>query len=309
MIFTVSAKIEEIEATSRGEVEELFAQLIEADRRGKHFFVLNREMCKWAQDNLALSGICKTHLTKVFEQYSIRAGLLEIATRKVKVCFGHNGVQFDAKTGTYSVSHRELREREIASYKTAFVIEHGENDAKLYAHLLNEAAKQTSVPSHSFEPIHAGGSSLPAVFKAQVVGGRIGVCIGDSDKYAPCDRLSHPTSEAIKFAQRCNVQKAEGTKTFVGEAFATIGRELENHIPFYIIASMPTYTNTATTKTLIKRLAAASLVQKEEYWQYFDIKDGLNGEELKKKVEDGRKTKEVISWMASKLGVYPLDIW
>ena len=129
MIFELQCSVGDLTASCEDELEEVFSKLVDADRSGRHFFILRRELCAWAVENLSLSKRDRTHLVAIGEQYATRGGLLEVADGFVSIVIGNSGVALHGDS-EFLIGHRALIDGEYLSHGTSLVVEDVETDGK-----------------------------------------------------------------------------------------------------------------------------------------------------------------------------------
>lgn len=302
MIFSLEATIEELGALPPVESENLFSLLIDCDRRGRHFTVVNRKICDWALNEVQLSGRDRSHLVTLRQEYTQRGALPNFATFQVKIKIGNLDI-CRYPNGVFEIGHRKLIAGEFCQTKTAFVLEDIGDDFDLYRQILSEARRQTNVPSFTFNSIHGGGASTPRVFEHEISNDRVTVCVVDNDKLAPCDRNSGTARSVLGILKRRNLDDTDPAQPFIGIAFTTVGRELENCVPYCILKNVPEYDAYACITILDSAVFEDSQVSLPDcFWMYFDIKDGLDGKKLAQKVNDGQLSEDSLQWICSKLG-------
>ena len=302
MIFCLQSTVEELSDAENGELEVVFSQLIESDRSGRHFFISRRELCKWAVENLYLSQRDKTYLTSIHEKYAVRGDMLRAARVYVNVVLGDGSVSFDGKK-TFIIGHKVLIKGEYLSNTTSFVVEDADADIKLYRHILGETKKLSDVPSIHFDPIHGGGSSTASAFKREIEKQRVVVCVVDHDSLAPNGKKSGTANHVISLYRKRNCENISGQSCFIGIGTTTVGRELENYIPYHLFKEMEAYQGYQHFELLDGLISQKGHVPPEEcFWQYFDIKKGVCGRKLKKMFDNGEISPESISWICNKIG-------
>ena len=301
MIFHLDCSINELETANANEMEETIARLVDADRSGKHFFVLKRELCGWAIDNLELSRLDKEHLITIREDYAGRGGLPRLAKAVIKVRIGSDAVSFDGD-GIFSVGHVELIQGEYLSSSAVFVMEDVAADGRLYSHIFGEVRKISAVPSYRFDPVHGGGSVTETVLNNEIRKKRIVVCVVDHDKVAPMDRKSSTAKGILTNHHRRNVGQSYKHECYVGVSCTTIGKELENWIPYHLFKLMPRFRNHSSFGKLDEVMGDLSEEDGHCFWLHFDIKEGIDGKKLRKKLDDGEVSADVIEWVCAKIG-------
>lgn len=302
MIISLPQSPEELATHDKGEIEDLFCRLIEADRRGRHFFILSRSSAKWALKELSLSSKQVSHLTSLGESYSVRGGLPEAAENRLLICLSDQAVSKD-ENGTFYIGVRSFLRGSYSEASTALVLEDLVSDAKLYAHIFNEARKLTNVPSYSFEPIHAGGSRILPVFEAEVAKEKVVCCIFDTDQKTPISGRGATANGVISFHRRRNVDSNGADAPFVGHIFPSVGHELENVIPYSIAKSLVALDHNSLSFLDSSVDQSFPKAEAECFWLYFDLKNGINGESLLSKEQNGQLSTEAVDWICDKLTI------
>lgn len=302
MIFRLQSTVEELSDTENGELEDVFAQLIESDRSGRHFFISRRELCKWAVENLHLSQRDKTYLTSIHEKYAVRGDMLRVARVYVNVVLGDGSVSFDGKK-TFVIGHRALLNGQYLSTCTSFVVEDSDSDIQLYKQILCETKKLSHVPSYEFDPIHGGGSSIASIFEQEIDKQRVVVCVVDHDSLAPNGKKSATANKVISIYRKRNCGNISGQSCFIGIGITTVGRELENYIPYHLFKEMAAYHGYRHFDRLDGLISQNEQIPPEEcLWLYFDIKEGICGRKLKELSDKNKISDESISWICKKIG-------
>ena len=301
MIFRLACKIQDLACASKSELEDVFSNLIDADRSGKHFFICRRELCEWATLNLALSRRDYSHLISIREEYAVRGGLVDVAHAYVDVTIGINAIAFDGDR-VFSVGHQVLVDGEFLSRSASFVMEDIDTDHKLYSHIFQETRKISNVPSYNFDPIHGGGSRTDRVFDIEIQKSRVVVCVADNDRLAPMQKVSDTAKRVMEVYVKRNGKGENGAQCFIGIGAITVGRELENYIPYHllkIIGRFRTYRHFGKLDDIVDDYER--MEWDDCFWRYFDIKGGICGTTLIGMMNKGKVSKDAIDWICNKL--------
>ncbi|HCQ58777.1 hypothetical protein [uncultured Roseovarius sp.] len=306
MIFLLDETSEQLEAQDGAQVEDLFSRLIETDRRGRHYFVLSRVLADWALENLALSARHKSHLVGIREQYAMRGALPKSSGVFLQIGFESIGV-CQMNEGFFKIGVDAFLAGEYAESRAALVLEDIVNDAGLYKHVLGEARKLTNVPNFNFEPVHSGGSRIVPVFETEVNKGKVVCCIVDTDMLAPCSKKGVTARNVLAIQRRRNEDTASTAASFVGRAFCTVGHELENCIPYFIVKEFAAVSQ--LTSDILDRVAVQddSVDAGTCFWLHFDVKNGLCGETIIEKREAGHLSEASVTWIQARLGLNDQD--
>lgn len=302
MIFRLECTIGQLADTSDAECETIFSALVSADREGRHFFVSSRAVCDWALENLTLSSFVASHLRMIREEFAVRRNLQRIALVHVTVRLGDAPVTFDGNAA-FSIGHKALLRGQYLSSQAAFVVEDLMTDARLYSHMLSEARRVSSVPSFSFETVHGGGARTREVFDAEIEKRKVVVCVVDRDSSHPMGSKSALANAVMRIQRRRNSRDGGGGVAFIGMGCLTVGRELENYIPYHLYKIMyqnRNYPHFDRLDNVVSQDWSSS--NGNLLWEYFDVKDGLRGEHLLELLEVGSISREGVEWICSRLG-------
>ena len=308
MIFYLKCTVADLTATSKDELEEVVSKLIDSDRYGRHYFVLNRKLCDWIKSNLNLSEHDRAHLVSIREQYAVRGGLLDVAYTYVKVVLGDTAVSLKS-TNSFVIGHKQLIEGSYLLTQGGLVVEDIDTDYELYLQIFSETTKISNIPSFSVDAVHGGGSKTHSVFNNEICKRRVVVCIVDHDKLAPADKKSPTARKVERIHTRRNLDRTCSDECFIGLGIVTIGRELENYIPYHLLKVIDEYRDYPDYGTLDEIVHQIGKISTETcYWQYFDIKDGINGEKLRLKKNNGDISYNVFDWICGRIGCEPQNI-
>ena len=232
----------------------------------------------------------------------MRGGLLDNADGYVSVEIGNSGIEIHEET-KFTIGHKALIDGEYLLRSTSFVIEDIDADGGMYKQILNEAKKVSQIPSFIFDPIHGGGSATSRVFDGEIEKKRIVVCIVDHDKSAPMDGVSHTAKRVLVNHVKRNVEGRDETCRYIGLAMTTIGREVENVIPYRLFRVMEAYQDYRDYDKLDEIVLGEKIEDDDDcFWQYFDIKEGICGEKIATMVDVGGTSEECARWICGKLG-------
>ena len=301
MIFQLQCTVDELAGASPDQVEEVFSNLIDADRSGRHFFLLPRRLSNWAIAALQLSGRDFAHLNLIREQYAVRWGLLKVARAYVNVRVGGSSITFDGK-GEFSIGHQRLIQGDYLLSKTCLVVEDMVSDGTLYCHIFDETKKITNVPSISVQLEHGGGTRTDLILEKLIKERKVVVCISDHDRLAPMGRKSATAIKVERIYRARNIDSDNSDCSFLGLGILTIGRELENHIPYHLFKVMERYRTHVDFDKLDELVSQVECVMAEDcFWQYFDIKKGVNGSVLTSMVNSGEISTSAFNWICAKV--------
>ncbi len=308
MIFLLDCSVSQIASANPIEIEQLFTKLIDADRAGRHYFVVTRQLCNWAVSNVQLSGRDRGHLIGIQQKFAQRGGLPQASKSVVKLLIGGQGISFDG-TSTFSIGHREFIAGEFSNTRTSLIVEDINDDIDLYDCIFSEVVKQTNVPNYAFHAVHGGGGSTPRVFSSEIAGKRVAVCVVDSDKLAPMDKKSDTANQILSIKKRHNVDESDPAEPFIGDSFITVGRELENYLPYEEIKNIDNYRGHSSFPKLDAKVKQSGELDIDQcFWQHFDVKEGLNGSGVYAKYENGLLSEESFNWICQRLGCTEAEI-
>lgn len=301
MIFLLETGLNALEEAAADSVERMYSQLLDADRNGRHILILSRELCDWGIENLDLSGVDRNHLISVRQRIATTAGIATQAKTIVKVAIGNHNIAYDPVTGNYSLGHMQLIAGQYLLTKTALVLEDLIDDRDLFDLLMREAEKLSTVPGFVYDPIHGGGSRTIDVFEAEIAKNKICVCIVDNDRFAPCDAKSQMATRVL--GKNTRDLEGLGGQPFVGMGFTTIGRELENQVPFGVLREVDQYRAHSSNDTLAEVVVQTGIPdQLDCAWLFFDVKEGLDGNVILEKAENGLVSQATVEWLCQKFG-------
>lgn len=302
MIYIVDATPDDLIAAPAAEIEDLFSSLLAADRAGRHFILIARQLCDWVADHVGLSNMDASHLASVRQRFSTTGALATEAMFATKISIGNNPLAFEVENSRFSMGHQVFNAGNYAVVKSALVLEDIQDDADLYHHLLLCALRQTNVPNCSYEVVHGGGARTPLVFDAEIAKRRVALCLVDTDQKAPYDRKSATALQVLR-SNRRNVMTDIQYDPFVGLGLTTVGHELENYIPFQLLKDIPQFTSSASNLIIEPLVSQTGSVNVEDcLWQFFDVKEGLDGQAILAKREAGDISVETLNWICQKLG-------
>lgn len=173
------------------------------------------------------------------------------------------------------------------SRETVLLVEHIENDGSFYKYILDEMKKKAVIKNYMVDINNGGGTAIVPCFQGKINEQRSVVCVLDSDKHAPNDRVSS-TVKSVKKIARASV--------YVGNVLETVGHEIENFIPIDIYRQylFPEYQHYNIIEKLVQNQKLKC--NGECLWLYFDIKTGILGSRL---VDKGL-SKQTLDWVSQK---------
>ena len=137
------------------------------------------------------------------------------------------------------------------------------------------------------------------MFDSTIEKRKVVVCIVDHDKLAPMDKASATANKVKKIYTDRNINNHN--QCFIGLGILTVGRELENYIPYDLFSTI--YSSYQHFDKLDELFLQVGCTKSENcFWQYFDIKKGIDGSELKTKLENGNISVDVLNWICEKVG-------
>ena len=299
MIFLLDVSVGDLHDVPAEEIESLFTTLLDADRSGRHLAVIDRNLCTWGIDNIKLSGQNKTHLANLREQFATRGNIHGYAKSYLKIVIGND--QVEVIDNFFKIGHYSFISGEFATSKTKMIVENLNADRKLYEYLFSIAIKQTNVPGFAVDFVLGGGNTTVTAFEAEIEKYRISVCVVDTDRISPCDRLGDTAKKVVNRHTKRNLKIADPAPAYVGTALETIGHELENYIPFSVIKVMECFNCPDIIDTIVSQDTQNNSM--DCFWLYFDTKKGLNGRALQDKVQKGLKPASTIEWVCLKTGI------
>lgn len=296
MIILLEASNDELSSVKKGDAEDLFSLLLDADRFGRHLVVLPRRVCSWAEENLDLSGRNLKHLVGIRENFSTRGKIPTAAKLHLKVVMGSESISI--RDGFFQIGHVEFISGEYAQTKARMVVENLRTDSRLYEYIFGVSVSKTNVPGWAVDFVLGGGDTTATAFEAEIARNRITVCVVDTDRIAPCDRLGQTAKKVLNIHANRNEFPLHPASPYIGIAMETVGHELENYVPMRSVKKLPAFRLPSSLESLISQKERKA--PSECLWLYFDIKKGVDGKKISDKVAAGKKDREVIAWLAQK---------
>lgn len=263
----------ELEGVDKTTLREATALLLSAHRRGDHVTVVPRDTALWLTHNLQLSEQDIATANRIKSEYTQNAGLLNQAQVFLKIVADADHLRGDSDREIPITLNTFAKTR--LSERVAFVVEDIVNDGKTYESILAGIGKRHAARVTAFELLHGGGDRIEETFKKQIEYGRFVVCIVDSDFPAPSDGIPTKAKRLRQIANRENWR---------AQIIAiTPCREIENFIPLEIIRELGLNIDNETIRNLGRIAEREKPSHKtDKYWLYFDIKEGADGERLKR---------------------------
>lgn len=289
MIIYLEMSPEELSGLENPYLSNCFAEIIRASRNGYHKVIVPRAVAKWAVENLDLTLQDKAHLDRLRAEFS-QSGSQIKDSKYVLVLKPRNEPYFDQSEGRYYIDIFSAAHSGMIA-PPLLLVENAATDGAVYSYLFEFARKNAGFECIKFEVAHGGGADIVSEFERIVRSGRITVCICDSDKLAPTAVLCSKVRRAASFLE---------TQKFVASIFETVGHELENFFPIDILArAAPSYPSSNITylRNIIDR--QIGVVSGECAWLFFDIKNGIDGERIRKISTN----LETFKWIIIKYGI------
>ncbi|ABF62548.1 hypothetical protein TM1040_3579 (plasmid) [Ruegeria sp. TM1040] len=293
MIITLEASNDELSSLTDDEAEDLFSRLLDADRMGRHIVVMNRRICEWGKQNTKLSGRNLSHLIDIKEAFATRGNISSYATCFLKVVLGNQPISI--VDNCFMMGHKEFLQGEYASSKTMLIVENLNSDSKLYEFIFEKSITKTKVPGWAVEFILGGGNTTVTAFEGEIAKKRITVCVVDTDKISPCDKLGTTARKVLNRHSKRNLQQYDPATPYVGTAIETVGHELENYIPLSSVKYLDAFSCPTCLDDLVDQEVAKSSA--DCLWLYFDIKKGIDGKRLLDKERTNIKNRSVLEWI------------
>lgn len=303
MIFFLNVRIDDLEDLSSDEVEELFTNLVDADRMGRHFVVMRRDICRWASANVSLSGRNMAYLSVIMESFSTRGNICKEARSYLEIVLG--GGRPSVEGSGFKIGHRNFNLGEFWQYKSRMIVENLNSDGKLYQYVFDHTVKKTRVPGISVDFVLGAGNTTSSAFEGEINSFRVAVCVVDTDRISPCDRLGNTALKVMNVHSKRNLEPEDDAEPYIGIALKTVGHELENYIPLSAIKKIGEFKCDEQLDDLVFQQTAQNA--KDCFWLYFDTKKGLKIAEIQNKVKNNHKSKGVIDWLAQKTMVLDAD--
>jgi hypothetical protein len=286
MIINVNIKPEEIANCSKVKLEQFVVEILRCSRSGIHRIVIPRDLATELENAVRLPDYLSSHLrelrqmyTQYKEQTQNAIYICEIVTAKVHTVENKGGRNVLLIGFELILETRFLEE-------PVLLLENASTDGKLYDIILLQHALAQRFGELRYSKMNGGGGSIGNEVKQIESDLRVFVCVCDTDLRHPYG----PKSETFNFAAR----NISGKRTFA-ILKGTPGREIENFIPFSIIARLAVQKSKTVSfiDSVIKREGKCC----DSFWLYFDLKEGLKDIEKYYACSSSRK------WLSEKLSI------
>ena len=162
--------------------------------------------------------------------------------------------------GCFKIGYRDFLDGCYCDRETALVLENAYSDGPFYDHLLKNVARASGLPNLKIDFVHGGGSETFRALQREIDRKRPSVCVVDSGRYTPYDQVSETCAKVLQTATN---------NAFVGSVQISIGRELENTIPFHILRSLETYSDYPDFELLQSILNNDQSEVGQDFWSFF----------------------------------------
>ncbi|MEP4038726.1 hypothetical protein [Pseudophaeobacter sp.] len=296
MIIYLNVTTSDLKDIPEKEAEQLLTNLIDADRCGRHLVIIGRSVCRWALENLHLSGSNSGHLVGIMEDFTIRGDsylsgncFLNVVLGVQKICVVEN---------YFTIGHLEFSQGGYSSLTTQIVVENITSDKGVYEFILNSTIAYTNVPRWNADFVQGGGSTTADVFDSEIEKKRITVCLYDTDKISPCDRFGATAKKIRNFHNKRNSSVDDPMLPYIGTAKCTIGHEVENYIPLSAVSKLKQFDLPEGLAGIVSQSSSADA--QDCFWMFFDFKKGVSGSKIRFKIDEGHKSQNVEEWISKK---------
>lgn len=278
--------------------DSLIADLINADRLGLHYVVIDRTTCDNILKCSDLSRRDRSHLTKISQTYSTRGGIVNAERPYCRIIIGDR-TSISVDQNEFVIGHKLLINGDWLRAPSKLVVENKFFDGAFYEYLFKLTLNRSCIPQCRFELVHAGGEDLCRVFEGEVKNTYVTVSIVDHDKISPYSKSASTFNKVKTFDRQIKAGNRDDLGPYIGAVFDTYVREAENIIPFKYYADYYQETNIETISFLYRVLDNCQCTDGIEcFWMYFDVKKGFSGSQLEKKRSNREVNQETIDWLS-----------
>jgi hypothetical protein len=290
MLFVLDLTEVELASISKDRLSNAVGELVRARRTGHHIVSMGRNSAKWLKDNLDLSKRDMATLDQLAYEFTQVGALARRASVYIRLIANHLGdLKVDGNAINVSIDRLHiyrLFDRPI------LLVENLQWDGQLYKFLLDNHGDKHSCSRIAYDLQHGGGTEFPNVFKHHAALRHVICGVVDSDKDYPSG--TNPSLEKL-FAIRTD----EGWPLCFPASPPC--RELENCIPMELVIGLPTLKTHKTNAIVVKVDASEIAGSSDQFWLYFDIKEGLSIQRFTALDDKAR------DWLRAKLAAAGID--
>jgi len=279
------------------QVESLYVELISSSLKGYHDVHISRIACEWGLKRLNLPRKHLAHLKSMLQKIPTTAGILTECPVLIKLVF--SDVEFVRTTTGFDLSAKYVLENNLLGRPATLVVENSIYDGEFYKLIFNHCVKSSIFKSYNLNIENGGGNTTASVFDDNIKQKRITVAIVDTDKRSPYG----PFGDTHKKVMGVH---AKHLNTYIGDAYATYGREAENILPTACVFELAAGNSTFLSNPYLAKCGHNEYLP-DNFWDFFDLKKGFNGTSLLAKVKPSRGVSRYetpcVKWWAKIFGI------
>ena len=295
MIIHLDCTLAELMSLSQTSVEHSISSLLRSHREGFHVAVIARPLADGIAAQFNLITADAAMLSRVAASFTQTGDLIRRAHRYIRVIPHSERVEMIGNAVTLGLNL--LQECRILD-RPALLVENIARDGLFYGEAVKNHYDLVGCPRPNYEVVHGGGADLATVFERQIDYQKIVCALIDSDRNAPS------ADECPKLAR---LEKLSRDKQWpLAFAFSPPCREAENCLPPDLVMTLPSGVGNKSNEVLIAiadRETAAGVHGSEAFWLFFDLKEGLTTEKIRRLTRQAE-----IDWIATKLSYVGLTI-
>ena len=179
MIFRLTATPEELDSLSERDVGLLISRLAEAGREGRHFVLVERDICDWILENIHLATLHREYVSYVKSQMTFLGNLQSDAKALCDIRIGSDPPK-RLSNGFFEIGHSTFMNGDFAVNATSLVCE-GPDDLQFYSFLFSCISSCQGCPTFNYDGVVGGGNLIFSTFEQELEKRRISVAIYDQD--------------------------------------------------------------------------------------------------------------------------------
>lgn len=268
MIITASLTENDFRSLPREEACVFLEELARVHRSGTHIVVLDRKITDWALSNpLSLAAIAS--YKRISSEYSQLGALTREADFKLVLQRHTQSGRRESNDIHLSISDF-LQSRVME--KAVVLVENIRNDSVIYDLIVSVFKEIMRIPSVNYEYRHGQGEDIIEILRHESKERRVVAVVIDSDRRTPF----------CKCVKETRIQELIASTSWPCTRLnVTPGREAENLLSIDAICSLDAWTSNPSSPT-IRSIMARSDAISEEFWMFFDVKNGSSTDERRK---------------------------
>lgn len=290
MIFCIDRNADWAQVALTPDLKTGITELLRAHRHGKHLVTGTRAHLRSLGEQLELYPADRAALDRMIERAAQDLPLAQ--NSPVSVIVTPDDADLTQNGSNYRIGLARIDQSGLLG-RASLVVEDVPNDGGFMSIYLRQALKKSQLPYFNYNIQHGGGGRLAAVALQRMSEGRVTVCLCDTDRSAPNDRLGGTASA---------VERALRTKTWPHHLALTPGREIENLLPEGGINYLVNQAALPRWQDLVNAARNSDEYQTQDcLLLYFDLKCGVDLVALR---ANGKAAQA--DWLESKLvGTFP----